>query len=63
MIGSVSSGSMGDNQVEGWPGFKIHEVAAKAELSLPEKPNVVTILCGSNDVFQNYDTRKVPSLS
>jgi hypothetical protein len=54
---------MGDNQVEGWPGFKIHEVAAKAELSLPEKPNVVTILCGSNDVFQNYDTRKVPSLS
>lgn len=38
---------MNDNQVEGWPGYRIAEVAAKAELSLPSMPNVVVIFVGS----------------
>jgi lysophospholipase L1-like esterase len=47
MIGSLSHGTMADNQVEGWIGLRIAEVAAKAELSLPSLPNVVCIHVGS----------------
>jgi len=47
MIGSRSSGTMADNQVEGWEGFRIAEVGLKAELSLPQLPNVVCIHVGS----------------
>jgi hypothetical protein len=57
MIGSVSLGTMDDNQVEGWPGYRIEQVAEKAELSLPELPNVVAILAGTNDAWQDFDTR------
>lgn len=57
MIGSVSSGLMGDNQVEGWPGARIEQVAEKAELSLPELPNVVLVSCGYNDATQGFDIR------
>lgn len=54
MIGSVSVGSMGDNQVEGWPGYRLDEISNKADLSLPMMPNVVCIYAGANDVYQNY---------
>jgi hypothetical protein len=47
MIGSVKTGNMNNNQVEGWPGYRIAEVAAKAELSLSSMPNVVLIFVGS----------------
>ena len=50
MIGSRSDGNMYDNQDEGWSGFTIQEVQAKAEASLPKYlPNVVTLLVGTND--------------
>lgn len=51
MIGSVKSGNMNDNDVEGWPGYKIAEVASKAELSLPSMPNVVLVFVGSRIPF------------
>lgn len=57
MIGSVSVGTMDDNQVEAWPGYRIEQVAQKAELSLPGLPNVVAILAGTNDAGQGFDTR------
>lgn len=47
MIGSVSHGNMNNDQVEGWPGYRIAEVAQKAELSLPSMPNLVLIHVGS----------------
>ena len=50
MVGSHTYGDMYDNQNEGWSGFTIQGVQAKAEAALPNyKPNVVTILVGTND--------------
>ncbi|OBT51242.1 hypothetical protein VE04_08841, partial [Pseudogymnoascus sp. 24MN13] len=55
MIGSVQSGTMVDNDVEGWPGYVIDQVAGKAELSIPSQPNLVLINAGTNDCIQNID--------
>ena len=57
MVGSRSNGSMGDNQVEGWGGYRIDQVAEislSSPLSLATLPNLVLILCGANDVYQNH---------
>jgi hypothetical protein len=56
MIGSRQIGWMGDNDVEGWGGYRIDQVSVKAENSLPYLPNVVCILAGANDVYQRHDT-------
>lgn len=45
-IGSVQSGTMADNDVEGWPGYIITQVASKAELSIPSQPNLVLLHVG-----------------
>lgn len=58
MVGSRQSGSMHDNDVEGWPGFRISEVHAKAAApeSVPRwKPNVVLINAGTNDALQDWN--------
>ncbi|OWP06709.1 GDSL-like Lipase/Acylhydrolase [Marssonina coronariae] len=55
MIGSVRSGTMLDNDVEGWPGYIIDQVAAKASLSTPSQPNLVLLNAGTNDCIQNVD--------
>lgn len=47
MVGTLSSGTMADNQVSGFIGLRIAEVAAKAEASFPFLPNVVCIHVGS----------------
>lgn len=47
MIGSLKTGTMADNDNEGWVGYRIAEVGGKAELSLPHLPNVVLIHVGS----------------
>ncbi|KAK4463941.1 family 3 putative carbohydrate esterase [Cladorrhinum samala] len=55
MVGSRKSGSMPDNDVEGWPGKRIGEVAAEAKKITPKtKPNVVLINAGTNDALQNF---------
>ncbi|KFY43834.1 hypothetical protein V494_01798 [Pseudogymnoascus sp. VKM F-4513 (FW-928)] len=56
MIGSIHLGAMDDNRVEAWPGYRIEQVAKKAELSLSKLPNVVAILAGTNDAGQGFDT-------
>jgi lysophospholipase L1-like esterase len=48
---------MDDNKVEAWPGYRIEQVAKKADLSLSKMPNVVAILAGTNDAGQGFDTR------
>jgi lysophospholipase L1-like esterase len=47
-------GSMSDNQVEGWSGFRIDQVSDKSNLSTPSFPNVITVLVGTNDALQGY---------
>ncbi|KAI9368463.1 SGNH hydrolase-type esterase domain-containing protein [Aspergillus egyptiacus] len=49
MIGSLSIGSMQDNNVEAKSGNTIDQVKAAASSSLPYKPNVVLINAGTND--------------
>lgn len=54
-IGSNHCGTMADNECEGWPGYTIAQVAAKAELSIPSQPNLVLLHVGTNDAVQNLD--------
>lgn len=55
MVGSRRAGTMRDSDVEGWPGFRIAEVHAKARASVPAwKPNVVLVNAGTNDATQGW---------
>ncbi|KAK0643374.1 SGNH hydrolase-type esterase domain-containing protein [Cercophora newfieldiana] len=54
MVGSRPHGTMKNSMVEGWPGFRIDQVHAKAKESVPQtKPNVFLINVGTNDAVQN----------
>lgn len=56
MVGSRRHGKMRDNDNEGWPGFVVDEVYAKANLSVPRLlPNVVLLNAGTNDCIQNLN--------
>ncbi|KAL2153553.1 hypothetical protein VTH82DRAFT_4708 [Thermothelomyces myriococcoides] len=58
MVGSRQAGTMKDNDVEGWSGFRVEEVHQKAmaDESAPKyKPNVVLINAGTNDAMQNFN--------
>ncbi|KAJ2985794.1 hypothetical protein NUW58_g5344 [Xylaria curta] len=56
MVGSRRNGTMEDNDVEGWPGYVITQVQAKANAALPKyKPNLVLINVGTNDCTGNVD--------
>jgi lysophospholipase L1-like esterase len=49
-VGSRANGTMCDNEVEGWPGYRISDVLEKAELSVPKTlPNLILINAGTND--------------
>ncbi|KAK4189441.1 family 3 putative carbohydrate esterase [Podospora australis] len=56
MVGSRQSGTMADNDVEGWPGLRIEQVHQKAldPKSVSKfRPNVFLINAGTNDAVQN----------
>ncbi|GAA0954798.1 GDSL-type esterase/lipase family protein [Nonomuraea longicatena] len=54
-VGSVRRGTMADRENEGWPGFRINEIAGKAKCSVTTyQPNLITLLAGGNDVIQNH---------
>ncbi len=58
MVGSRQAGTMRDNDVEGWPGFRIDQVRAKAVAAGGVgrwKPNVVLINAGTNDATQGWN--------
>ena len=58
MVGSRQAGTMLDNDVEGWPGYRIEQVHAKAMAAASVrkwKPNVVLINAGTNDATQNWN--------
>ncbi|MDF5752424.1 FG-GAP-like repeat-containing protein [Spongiactinospora sp. TRM90649] len=55
-VGSVKVGTMADRDVEGWRGFRIHEIAKKAECAVKTyQPNLITLIAGGNDVTQDYE--------
>ncbi|KAL1836385.1 hypothetical protein VTJ49DRAFT_5223 [Mycothermus thermophilus] len=63
MVGSLHNGTMIDNDVEGWSGFRITQVHEKAmntsdKAVLYWKPNLVLINAGTNDAAQGY---QIPS--
>lgn len=54
-VGTSRSGSMSDPDNEGHSGYKIHQIAALADASLTRyRPNVVTLMIGTNDLNENY---------
>lgn len=54
MVGNQKHGLMKNNANEGWPGYVIDQVRAKANVSVPQwKPNVVLVNAGTNDCIQN----------
>ncbi|KAK5700261.1 hypothetical protein LTR17_023067 [Elasticomyces elasticus] len=61
MIGSVHTGTMADGDCEGWPGYVITQVAAKAESSIPSQPNLVLLHVGTNDCVQGVDIQNAGS--
>lgn len=55
-VGSRHNGTMANNAVEGWPGYRIDQVWSKAKLSVPvERPNLVLLNAGTNDCAQNWN--------
>ncbi|KAJ7058771.1 lipolytic enzyme [Mycena amicta] len=62
MVGSQKGGTMADPDNEGYPGFVISQVNTKANLAMPvQRPNVVTLLVGTNDAAQNLDLANAPA--
>ncbi|KAH6856206.1 SGNH hydrolase-type esterase domain-containing protein [Chaetomium sp. MPI-CAGE-AT-0009] len=58
MVGTRQAGSMRDRDVEGWPGFRVAEVHAKAMAPgcVPHfRPNAILVNAGTNDATQNWD--------
>lgn len=47
MVGEVQQGTMIDNDVSGFPGFRIEQVAPKLENVLPWLPNLVIMHVGT----------------
>lgn len=55
-VGSRNNGTMAENAVEGWPGFRIDQVLTKAQVSVPKfVPNVVLLNVGTNDCVQDFN--------
>jgi len=49
-IGSVRHGTMANNNNEGHPGYTIDAIGGQAPNSMPERPNVVLLMAGTNDI-------------
>ena len=60
-IGSNASGNMTNNANEGWPGYLIDQISSKAELSLPQRPDVILLMAGTNDMLQNDSLTTAPA--
>ncbi|UKZ67969.1 uncharacterized protein TrAtP1_009126 [Trichoderma atroviride] len=60
MVGSRKSGTMPNNQNEGWRGFTIDQIDRRARISIPLlMPNLVTINAGSNDCLQDVEIGQI----
>ncbi|CEL02278.1 hypothetical protein ASPCAL03450 [Aspergillus calidoustus] len=57
MVGSLTNGTMKDNQNEGHFGDTIEQIAAAAARSVGMQPNVILINAGTNDALHNSAIR------
>lgn len=57
-VGSVQAGTMPDSDNEGHNGATIDQISLFATVSLPQRPNVVLLHAGTNDINGNIDTAK-----
>lgn len=63
-VGSRNNGTMTNNAVEGWPGYRIDQVFAKAESAVPASlPNVILLNVGTNDCVQDYNMENTTKIS
>lgn len=53
-VGTQSSGNMTNNANEGYPGFRIDQVAGFGWNAYGYLPNVICVHLGTNDMSQNY---------
>jgi lysophospholipase L1-like esterase len=61
-VGSVRAGTMSDPDGEGHSGWRIDQIAGIADSSLATyKPNVITLMIGTNDLGQNYQVSTAPA--
>lgn len=61
-VGSVRTGTMPDGDNEGHPGWRIDQIARAADCSVPsQRPSVVTLHAGTNDLNQNHDVAAAPA--
>jgi lysophospholipase L1-like esterase len=49
-VGSQRTGNFGKTNHEGYPGYTISQISAKADKALTFKPNVVCLMAGTNDM-------------
>ena len=54
-IGRVKSGTMFDNDNEGYRGYPIVSIADAVTSKYPEQPNIVLSMAGTNDVIQKHN--------
>ncbi|MEW2517048.1 ricin-type beta-trefoil lectin domain protein [Actinacidiphila alni] len=60
-VGSMRSGTMSDPDNEGHQGWRIDQIAALADTTLATyKPNLVTLMLGTNDLIQGYQVPTAP---
>ncbi|WP_405014631.1 ricin-type beta-trefoil lectin domain protein [Kitasatospora sp. NBC_01539] len=60
-VGSVREGTMADADNTGLPGWRIDAIASITDGSLATyKPNVVTLMAGTNDLVQKHDVSTAP---
>ncbi|KAJ7046221.1 lipolytic enzyme [Mycena alexandri] len=62
MVGSQKNGNFLDPDNEGYPGFIISQVDAKGIAAMAvQRPNIVTLLVGTNDMIDNVDPAGAPA--
>ncbi|KAI9742608.1 MAG: hypothetical protein M1818_003749 [Claussenomyces sp. TS43310] len=60
-IGQLQHGNMKDNNNEGWRGYVIDQVSAKASNVIPEQPNLIVIHVGTDDMICDLELANAPT--
>jgi lysophospholipase L1-like esterase len=60
-VGSIRVGTMADREVEGWRGYILQDITAKARCAVRAyQPNLVTLIAGGNDMLRPVDPAGAP---
>ena len=59
-IGRIKHGDMPNNENEGHSGFQIEPIGLEGKPNYPERPNVVLLMAGTNDIVFNSDVVNAP---